>query len=86
MIGVELVLQERAGAVEQRLGIGHAVAQRLHQPRGARERVLELPFDFRGGHLRAAVRLPRAEAPEPGRRLGQRLLDRQVQQLARGLA
>ena len=83
MIRVELVLQQRAGAVEQVLRLGDAIAQHLHQLRGAGERVAQRAIDGAGpAPLRRRAARRRAEAR---RRFGQRLLDRQIEQLARGL-
>ena len=45
MIDVEFVEQQRAGTVEQVLGLGHAIAQYLHQAGGTTERVAQCAID-----------------------------------------
>ena len=41
LVRIELVVEQRARAIEERLRIGDAIAQRLHQPRGAAERIAQ---------------------------------------------
>src|SRR5712691_2975729 len=70
---IELVLEQRARTEEQRLRLRDTVAQHLHQSRGARERVPELPIDLGARH--------RPSRTPSIARFGQRLLNRQIEQV-----